>query len=362
MGISVQFAAFAYRKALAQGGKFKVNDIYFERSYGRLYEQIEHGTCEVFEFKHPLGKVSHLFIKRLIPVGINEKPYYDITTPYGYGGPRLTECQEIHKCQVVQAFHDSFEAYCEKENIVCEFVRFHPLFTNAQDFSSCYDLTFRRYTTGTNLKDYENPVQAEFSRSKQKSIHKALKAGVEYRVTENPADLETFKRIYYSTMKRKSAESIYYFKDDYFEELLNSFGKNLLLAEVLYEGKVIAMGLNLVYGKTIHIHLSGTFEEFHRLSASFVMRYALVEWGKEHEMDLIHEGGGVTGKADDPLYLFKKQFGKNTEFKFYVSYKIWNQEIYNLLCKTVAAENGGDVFPAYRSTATVREQVGINNQ
>ncbi|WP_040852570.1 GNAT family N-acetyltransferase [Planococcus antarcticus] len=339
-----------------------MSDIYFERDYGRLYEQIEQGICEVFEFEHPLGKARHLFIKRSIPVCINEESYFDISTPYGYGGPLITECQETHKCQVVQAFHDKFEAYCQKENIVCEFVRFHPLFTNAQDFQNCYELTFRRYTTGTNLKDYENPVKSEFSKSKQKSIRKALDAGVEYRVTKNPASLEAFKQIYYSTMKRKSAAAIYYFTDAYFEELLKSFGKNILLSEVLYEGKVIAMGLNLVYDKIIHIHLSGTLEEYHRLSASFVMRYSLVEWGKEHGMDLIHEGGGVTSEIDDPLYLFKKQFGKNTEFEYYVSRKIWNRKIYCLLCKTVGVENESDSFPAYRSLSAVREQLSITNR
>lgn len=338
-----------------------MKDIYFERNYGRLYEQIEQGTCEVFEFRHPLGKVEHLFIKRLIPVCINEEPYYDISTPYGYGGPLITDCKDIHKCEVVQAFHDAFEEYCQQENIVCEFVRFHPLFTNAQDFKSCYELTFRRYTTGTNLKDYENPVKSEFSKSKQKSIRKALEAGVEYRVTAAPSSLEEFKQMYYSTMKRKNADSIYYFNDEYFADLLTYFSEHIVLVEVLYEGKAIAMGLNLIYGKTIHIHLSGTLDEYHHLSSAFVMRYALAMWGKEHDMDLIHEGGGITGEIDDPLYLFKKQFGKNTEFTFHVSYKIWNRKIYELLCKTVGVELKIDLFPAYRSAAVVREQVSTNN-
>lgn len=334
-----------------------MKDIYFERDYGRLYEKIEQGTCEVFEFQHPLGSVSHLFIKRLIPVCINEEPYYDISTPYGYGGPRIINCQEGSESQLVHAFHDAFEEYCRKENIVSEFVRFHPLFTNAQDFNSSYELTFRRYTTGTNLKDYEDPIKSEFSKSKQKSIRKALAAGVEYRVTVNPPDLEEFKRIYYRTMGRKNAEAVYYFNDDYFEEMLQHLGKNILLVEVLYEGQAIAMGLNMVYDKFIHIHLSGTMEEFHHLSPAFVMRQALVMWGKDNGIELIHEGGGVTGEIDDPLYLLKKQFGKNTEFKYYVSYKIWNQKVYELLCKTVGTEVGTESFPTYRSKKNLEEPV-----
>lgn len=332
-----------------------MDDIYFEPNYGRLYEPIEKGVCEVFELNHPLGRVSHLFIKRLIPMSIDGVCYFDISTPYGYGGPRIINCQAADKCQLVQAFHDAFEEYCQKEHIVYEFVRFHPLHNNAQDFRSCYELTFRRFTTGTNLKDYDNPVKSEFSKSKQKSIRKALEAGVEYRVIEKPSSLEEFKRIYYSTMNRKNAASVYYFNDEYFESLLDSFGERILLVEVLYEGQVIGMGLNLLYGKTIHIHLSGTLAEYHHLSASFVMRYALVEWGKAHGVDLIHEGGGVTGKIDDPLYLFKKQFGRNTEFEFYVSRKIWNRKVYNSLSQAAGIEEELSPLPSYRTKAAARE-------
>ncbi|ANU22541.1 GNAT family N-acetyltransferase [Planococcus donghaensis] len=327
-----------------------MEDIYFEKDYGRLYEKIENGVCEIFEFQHPFGKVDHLFIKRPIFIDLGGETFYDITTPYGYGGPRITGCEEEHKSEVVEAFQHAFEEYCLKENIVSEFVRFHPLFPNAQDFESCYELTFRRYTTGTNLKDFEDPIKSEFSRSKQKSIQKALKAGVEYRVIVNPTDLEDFKRLYYETMKRRDAATVYYFDDDYFNGLLQSLGENTLMVEVLYEGKVIASGLNFAYGKFIHIHLSGTLQEYQHLSSAFVMRYALVLWGKEHGMELVHEGGGITGRLDDPLYLFKKQFGKNTEFPFYVSYKIWNQKVYDAMCKAVGADKEEAFFPAYRST------------
>ncbi|MDN3425736.1 hypothetical protein QL992_15960 [Microbacterium sp. APC 3898] len=45
-----------------------MEDIYFEKDYARLYEKIEKGKCEEFIFDHPLGTVSHLFIKREIPI------------------------------------------------------------------------------------------------------------------------------------------------------------------------------------------------------------------------------------------------------------------------------------------------------
>jgi serine/alanine adding enzyme len=275
--------------------------------------------------------------------------YYDLVTPYGYGGPVIKTCQEGRKEDLIKAFQTDFGHYCEEEKIISEFIRFHPLIDNAVDFSSCYDVVHIRNTVGTNLKDFEDPVKSEFSKSKQKSIQKALAAGVEYRITVNPEDLIQFRQIYCGTMERKHADDYYYFDDEYFADLLQHFRKSLLLVEVLYEGQTIGMGLNFVYGKTIHIHLSGTIADFHRLSPAFILRYALARWGKENGMELVHEGGGKTNSPDDPLYLFKKQFGKNTSFKYYTARKIWNEKLYGQVCEAVHANPELEFFPAYRA-------------
>lgn len=326
-----------------------MDDIYFKEEYGKLYEKIEHGKCETFEFLHSTGCIKHLFVKREIPMPILGETYYDLVTPYGYGGPVITKCEEGKKQELVEEFHKTFQQYCEKQNIISEFIRFHPLIENAEDFALCYEVEHIRNTVGTNLRDFEDPVKSEFSKSKQKSIKKALAAGVEFRVTTSPEDLRKFQQIYFSTMERKHADDYYYFNEEYFSNLLKSFQNNLLLVEILYEGQTIGMGLNFVFGKTIHIHLSGTLSEFHGLSPAFVLRYALATWGKENGIDLIHEGGGRSNSLDDPLYLFKKQFGKNTSFKFQVARKIWNEELYTQMCKTVDANPAAEFFPAYRA-------------
>lgn len=306
-------------------------DLYFEENYGRLYEKIEQGRCEIFEHRSDLGMIRHLFIKRLISTTGGAEEYFDLVTPYGYGGPIILECHAENKKELINEFHTAFKKYCQKNNVVCEFIRFHPVLENALDFSGCYELSLRRKTTGTNLRDFENPVEIEYSKSKQKSIKKALNSGVEYKITLKPDSLDNFKNIYHSTMERKNADKIYYFDSEYFSRLLNLLGEHVLLVEVSYKGQVIGMGLNFVYGNMIHIHLSGTLQEFNYLAPSVMLRYALVEWGKARGVELIHEGGGITGSPDDPLYVFKKQFGKNTEFDYYVSYKIWNKSIYERL-------------------------------
>ncbi|MEG1578858.1 MAG: hypothetical protein RR336_08850, partial [Oscillospiraceae bacterium] len=63
-------------------------DIYFDENYGKLYEEIECGTAEVFRFSSELGEVKHQFIQREIPILLADgKTRFDLITPYGYGGP-----------------------------------------------------------------------------------------------------------------------------------------------------------------------------------------------------------------------------------------------------------------------------------
>lgn len=323
--------------------------IYFDEKYGRLYEKIENGICKVFRFPHALGTVQHMFIKREIPISVNGKTYYDIVTPYGYGGPLIENCNSEDIDELVNEFNRAFQEYCHEQDIISEFIRFQPVIDNARDFMNCYDVIYIRNTVGTNLKDYDDPVQQEFSKSTRKNIKKALQAGVKSHVTLAPENFKQFKSIYHETMARNNADPFYYFDDAYFERLLNYFGENMLLVEVVYMDQIIGMGLNYVYDNMIHTHISGTLTDFQHLAPAYIMQYALVVWGKENGIDLIHDGGGRTNSEDDSLYLFKKQFGKNTRFKFFVGKKIWDAKIYEELCKVADVDLDSDYFPAYRS-------------
>ncbi|TWT01917.1 GNAT family N-acetyltransferase [Planomicrobium sp. CPCC 101079] len=332
-------------------------DIFFEEEYGKLYENLENGKCEIFNFSHPLGTVKHLFIKRKIPQTVQGENYFDIITPYGYGGPLITSCKTENKTQLIEEFHKAFYQYCQEHRIVSEFIRFHPILKNAEDFESCYKVKFMRNTVGTNLKDYEDPVQSEFSKSTRKSIRKALREGLECRITRKPDNLDTFKELYYATMKRIGADSFYYFDDSYFSRCLEFFGEHIVLVEAVYEEQVIGAELHFYYNNLIHTHLSGTLEDFHHLSPVYVMTFAIAEWGKKNGADLVHAGGGTTNNPDDSLYLFKKKFGQNTEFKFHIGQKVWNEAVYSELCEMAGAGTDEEFFPAYRSSSCTEKLV-----
>lgn len=329
-------------------------DIYFKDNYGKLYETIENGSAIIYYFENDYGKIKTQFIKREIPIKIDNETYYDLVTPYGYGGPIILECENKDKEKLVKAFQHKFQEYCNDLNIVSEFIRFHPIVGNAFDFKSVYQIENIRKTVGTNLKDFDDPVQEEFSRSCRKNIRRALRKGITYRIIEKPNDLNDFKKIYYSTMDRNRATEYYYFNDIYFDNCVKYFQHNLLLVEAAYQGTTIAAGLYFVSNNTIHIHLSGTLSEYLHLSPAYVLRFAVTIWGKENGYHLIHHGGGRTNSPDDSLYLFKKQFGMNTEFDFFIGKKIWNKEIYDKLVERNRLEKKCEIenmnyFPLYRT-------------
>ncbi len=324
-------------------------DIYFSPDYGKLYETIEGGKAVCWKYSGAEGEIVHQFILRKIPEELDHD-WFDIVTPYGYGGPLILNVSEGYsREQLAERFHKSFEQYCREQNIVSEFVRFHPILNNADDFKNVYEISFNRHTRGTNLCGFDDPVTAEFTRGCRKLIRQLMNKGVSWKITESPQNLEVFRKIYYATMNRNSADEYYYFDDTYFKQCQQYFNSSLLLVEAIYREETIAAGLYFTFDKVIHAHLSGTLPQYLDLSPAYVLKYCTVIWGKERGYDLIHYGGGKTSDVQDSLYLFKKKFSQNTEFEFFIGKKIWNREIYDKLCQIHGETKRPEYFPLYRS-------------
>ena len=166
---------------------------------------------------------------------------------------------EGHK-KLVEEFEQAFSEYCREQNIISEFIRFHPILRNAQDFKEIYDVSYIRNTVGTTINKNEDPIQSEFSK---------------------------FKEVYYATMDRNKASEYYYFDDEYFNKCLDMFNENIILIEVTYNDKVIASAFYFVYGQLIHAHLSGTLPEYLHLSPAYIIKYATAIWARENNIHLI---------------------------------------------------------------------------
>ncbi len=331
-------------------------DIYFEKRYGELSTLIEKGNPEAIDYSYEdeNGKVYKLFIKRLIEINIDSNvEYYDITTPYGYGGPiieYLADNNPKTKKKLLKNYERDFEEYCEKNNIVSEFIRFHPIIGNAKDFESLYNLKEIQKTIAI-WNNKGRPFEEEFSSNARKRIRKNLKEGMTYEIIKSPVDLDAFKKIYYETMDRAEALEKYYFKKEYFQFIIDNLKENTLLVNIKTEDEIIiASAICFIYKDMyLHIHLSGTKKEYIKHSPAYLLRYAISEWSYENGYKYSHGGGGTTSSPEDTLFLFKKQFSKEKPCQFYLGKRVYNKKIYDKLVEKTNTKDSS-FFPQYRGT------------
>lgn len=322
-------------------------DIYFEERFGQLYEQIEGGSSEVFHFANEHGKIQHSFIKRPLDQWLDGGGYYDLITPYGYGGPLITAVTG-DQTRLVSDFETAFRSYCQQQQIISEFVRFHPIVQNAYDFRKMYRSEYCRQTIGTLIS--QDTMQQEFSASTRKQIRRSLRAGATITTRFAPSRLDSFRELYYQVMQEKQASDFYFFDHSYFECLVEQYQEHLLVTEVWYQGELVGSELNFVWGDLMQAHLSATKKQYDEIAPSCLLCYGSVEWAEKHGVRVLHHGGGLTNDPQDSLLRFKRRFTKANEYEFYVGKAIYNQSMYERLTRSnIGMCQSTDFFPAYRA-------------
>lgn len=325
-------------------------DIYFLPDYGKLNEYIEGGISQTFDFVCKHGHIRNVYIKRAVPFLLNGVQYFDAISPYGYGGPVILEAND--RKALLSAYNAEYRAHCQKERIVDEFVRFHPLANNAMDFGDLYDISFNRHTIAIDLTD-KDYYKTQFTPDCRNMIRKSAKKGVEIEIDEGCSRMPQFIPLYFSTMNKNHASSYYYFESDYFEQLQHISGCKLILINALLEDLLIGSAMFILCGEYMHYHLSSTDPKYYSYASNNAILSTAIDYGHAHGKHWLHLGGGVSTDKKDSLFKFKRSFGrmdKNLK-DFYIGKAVFLPDEYVQLC-TISKENGlipENFFPAYRS-------------
>lgn len=324
---------------------FLKQDIYFSHEYFMSSLLLDEGEAILFFFESRNGKVAFPVVKRKIENESNME-IYDITTPYGYGGP-LVQASGDEQALLLE-FRDALDEYCQAHRIISEFVRFHPLLENYRFLQDRMDIIHASNTVKIGLQE-DGDLLGHIPGKNRNMIRKAMKSGVEIRKIDMEENLEEFILIYYATMRRNEASAFYFFTESYFRKTIELFGSDLHLFGAFLDGKMISATLILTHGKYMHYHLSGSLGEYRNLGANNLLLFKIAEWGQERGAEEFHLGGGYSGQADN-LYRFKKTFTTEEPLAFHIGKKIHNPNLYQLLVleKDIAEDNG--FFPLYRST------------
>ena len=320
-------------------------DIYFKEEYANLYKEIEKGEVENFCFESELGKVVFIYIKRKII--LDNTKYYDIITPYGYGGPLIQNCKYENKDKLISLFWEKFLEYAFLNKIICSFVRFHPIEKNYEYCRNIMVLERISSTVCIDLKS-EEQIWNDISSKCRNIIRKSIKNNVLVQKDENLKQINDFQKLYYDTMKKNKADEYYFFKKEFFEKLKSLEKKEITHFYALHDNKIVSSILVLMGDEYLHYYLSANSQEGYLLNANSLLLYEIAKFGLKNGYKYFHLGGGYGGD-DTSLFKFKSSFHKNHTLSFYIGKKIFNQQIYNRLCQKMGINDKNiNYFPAYR--------------
>lgn len=297
-------------------------DIYYQNQYCLMEQMQESGEAELFVFEDGDNIGIYPFIKRVISQSFFDAEYYDIETPYGYGGPVVKYEDSVFQ----KKFEEAFMEYCAKENIVAEFVRFHPLLKNETIFCNNIEVLHNRTTVWLDLtKDIEQIWMEEIATQNRNIIRKCEKNQLYVEISE---DYDSFIEIYQETMQKVGAEDFYFFDKAYYEHMKNQ--KEYVLMTVKCGTETIAAAIFMGYGEYFHYHLSGSRRAFLKLSPNNLLLWEAIRYAKKKGYKKMHFGGGLTDSTEDNLYRFKKKFSSEC-CDFYIGKRVHNQKVYQKL-------------------------------
>jgi len=319
-----------------------LTDIYYSKEYISLYLKEDEEVFE-FEYKENDFIFYNIAIKRQIVKIVNQiinDGYFDLETAYDYGGFYLnTEDEEF--------LEKAFEKYnnkCEEEKIIAEFIRFHTFNNFPLKYSKFLDMNiYDRDVVYIDLLLSKEERWNTYSSNTRNILRKCEKE-LTFMKSNN---LDKFIELYEKTMDKNNAGDFYYFPKDYYKQLLEN--NDIELYEVQREDEVISSAFFMFSGEFGHYHLSANNYDMRQYNANYFILDQIFEIAKQKNKKYFHLGGGTTNQKDDTLLKFKQKFSKLSKL-FYISGKIYNDEIYSKYKKIWEEQSQEDVryFLKYR--------------
>jgi serine/alanine adding enzyme len=324
-----------------------LNDVYYRYEYFELYKKEYNANMEGIFWEDDNIRIfwTHLIRNISEMEYFKDFKYYDLTTPYGYGGPLIVTKVKDKVSGSLKKFFEEYENYALKNDYISEFIRFHPFFGNWKFSNRFFDVKYLNDVVIVDLSKDLNEIWENIKKGHKYNIRKSMREGCEVEITSDASEkkIENFMENYYITMNESKAPPKYYFSRKFISDHFNLL--NAILIEVKHKNEVIGTSIFICGDEIIHYHLSGTTYNFKGLYPSDLTLWEAIEWAKRNGFKYLHLGGGL-GK-NDSLFEFKRGFSKITS-PFYVGKKIFNMEIYQKLLTLNPASSSNGYFPAYR--------------
>lgn len=302
------------------------------------------------------GSVMYPFILR----DLKREPYcknlphtiYDITTPYGYGGPYKWKAKNPETLAL--EFWREFNRWAVKTGIVSEFMRFSLFEDELLSYPGTKVHRFDNIVRNLNMNEEE--LWLDIKKQLRNNIRKAIRNGIKIEEDFTGKKLNHFLEIYYSTMDRRNADSWYYFPKTFFEQINRDLAGYLAYFFATLNGQTISATLVLVSSRAAYLFLGGTYEDYLSICPNSYLDYEIMLWAKNRGLRYVVFGGGHG--SNDNIYRYKKSFAPTGIVPFYTGTRIINEKLYYLIIenkKTIYKQEGIEwnpkegYFPAYRA-------------
>ncbi|OPX84739.1 MAG: FemAB family protein [Pelotomaculum sp. PtaB.Bin104] len=324
-------------------------DIHYRPEYCGLFKNS--GEARLFVYQEGTTKIFYPFLLRqinLIPAlsGKLEQDLYDITSPYGYGGPLTSETAGAG---IWDKFYQCFTDYCVENHIITEFVRFHPVLGNHRPLVNHMEVVRASQVVCVDLSKPDEEIWLGYERNNRKNINKAYREKLEVILEETPAHFNDFISIYHHTLSRNQAGEFYFFNNNFYDCIHRELKDNFLYAHTLKSGRVISTELLLFNQTYIHSFLGGTLEEFYACRPNNILKHEVIKWAKNRGIRYFLLGGGY--REGDGIFRYKCSFARDGVLDFYVGKKIHNCKVMSMLEDLMSAKiprESESYFPGYR--------------
>lgn len=307
-------------------------DVYFLPEYLHPYEKMMDGEacCAVCEIGDAI--LLYPFIKSIIRMndGLPDSiRIHDIQSAYGYGGPVVNAAGEA--AEFLQQAWAKFSEWCAAENVVSEFVRFHPLLDNVR-WAPIGMRTFEdRITIPMVLDRYPNDLMnSSYFRAHRQMLSKAERSGFTFHILPALNELSWFVPLYQETQDFLQAGDDTRFGMDYFRSLVEGFDTRAWMGIVKRSGEITVAVLVLEGPTWLHSHLMGYRRNMQTAGMTNLVYHGIALEGARREKTILHMGGGRTNSDEDSLFRFKKSLSPERAH-FWLGTHCHDQGLYNEL-------------------------------
>lgn len=303
---------------------WRCRDVYYTPAYYSLYQNHGDGEAHCFVFENNGDIALYPFLKNPItPLGYElDKEYYDIQGAYGYNGLIASTDDAVF----ISEFWKEFDAWCQDNNIVAEFMRFHPLLKNYKLGEGHFKLIHDRNTVYLDLFQTEEEIFNGFEKSTRKHIMKAEKT-IEIRPAERTEEnVQVFNRIYRENMEHVHSIPYLFFSLEHFRNMFQQDNIEFFIA--YQDDKPIACYSGLVSKEYYGNYLRASLTEYNKTGVNTLMYWSMIKSAKAHGCHYVHFGGGSSSDPENTLLKYKMNYSQ-TLSEFWIGKRVHNQAIYD---------------------------------